>query len=242
MPHTALDAADAALLRQLSERASLDADEPAGAEVDLIRSADTAALRRLLANPHPGLTPGAIVRVWRELHGRAPASLTVWPGRDPVPVIDHTRLQFGSVVDIVLAADPEAALAAAAQPGAAAVLALDSDRPWWGRLLAQPAVKVFAALPCLASHGDTTSLAVGLTAPEPTGRDQTFWVTDAPGSVATIVGALGADGVAAEPLASAGGLKLLTLAGFYQASDPRLARAPGRLSGVIGAASTPLDV
>jgi hypothetical protein len=122
------------------------------------------------------------------------------------------------------------------------VLALDSDRPWWGRLLAQPALRVFAALPCLASHGAATSLAVGIAAPEPTGKDQTFWATDAPGSAVAIIAALGADGVAAELLASAGGLKLFTLAGFYQADDPRLARAPGRLSGVIGAASTPLDV
>src|SRR5258707_33255 len=40
----------------------------------------------------------------------------------------------------------------------------------------------------------------------------------------------------------AGGLNLFKLAGFYQADDARLARAPGRLSGVIGAAPAPLDV
>ena len=49
-------------------------------------------------------------------------------------------------------------------------------------------------------------------------------------------------GVAATLLAAAGGLKLYMLAGFYQADDPRLARAPGKLSGVIGAAPAPLDV
>jgi hypothetical protein len=48
--------------------------------------------------------------------------------------------------------------------------------------------------------------------------------------------------VAATPLAEAGGLKLFVLAGYYQAEDERLARAPGRLSGVIGAAPAPLDV
>ncbi len=78
--------------------------------------------------------------------------------------------------------------------------------------------------------------------PEPTGADQTFWVTDAPGSAAQILAALARDGVAGELLAEAGGLKLFTLLGFYQPHDPRLARAPGRLSGVIGAAPTPLDV
>jgi len=53
---------------------------------------------------------------------------------------------------------------------------------------------------------------------------------------------LSRDGVAADLLSEAGGLKLFTLAGYYQADDERLARAPGRLSGVIGAAPEPFDV
>ena len=77
---------------------------------------------------------------------------------------------------------------------------------------------------------------------EPTGADQTFWVTDAALSPAAIAEALGRDGVAAELVVEAGGLKLFALAGFYQADDPRLVRAPGKLSGVIGAAPLPLDV
>jgi hypothetical protein len=48
--------------------------------------------------------------------------------------------------------------------------------------------------------------------------------------------------VAATLLVETGGLKLFMLAGYHQADDPRLARAPGRLSGVIGAAPAPLDV
>lgn len=236
-----LEALDATLVRQLGRRATL-AVAATGDPADLIHSEDTATLRRLVAAAHPGLTAQAIVRIWRELQGAAPAVLAVWPGRDPARIIDHTRLRFGSAAAIALAADPEAALTAANAPRAAAVIALDAERPWWGRLLAQPTLKVFAALPCLAALGDTSALAVGLASPEPTGRDQTFWVTDAPGPVAAITAALAADGVAAEALASAGGLKLFALAGFYQAADPRLTRAPGRLSGVIGAASTPLDV
>ena len=76
---------------------------------------------------------------------------------------------------------------------------------------------------------------------EPTGAHNTFWVTDAPGAGGSIVEALSRDGVAATLLAEAGGLKLFLLSGFYQADDPRLARAPGKLSGVIGAAPAPLD-
>jgi hypothetical protein len=77
---------------------------------------------------------------------------------------------------------------------------------------------------------------------EPTGADNTFWVTDAPQGSAAIENGLSRDGVAATLLAETGGLKLFMLAGFYQPDDPRLARAPGQLSGVIGAAPAPLDV
>jgi len=77
---------------------------------------------------------------------------------------------------------------------------------------------------------------------EPTGADNTFWVTDAAQAAGAIEDALSRDGVAATLLAETGGLKLFMLSGFYQPGDPRLARAPGKLSGVIGAAPAPLDV
>jgi hypothetical protein len=101
---------------------------------------------------------------------------------------------------------------------------------------------VFAALPCLAAWGPMSTLAVGEVDVEPTGSDTTFWVTDAPGPAAPILTDLSRDGVAASLLVEAGGLKLFALAGYYQPEDERLARAPGRLTGVIGAAPQPLDV
>ena len=39
-----------------------------------------------------------------------------------------------------------------------------------------------------------------------------------------------------------GRLKLFGLLGYYQVNDERLASAPGRLTGVIGAAPAPMDV
>ncbi|HEY9219202.1 MAG TPA: chorismate mutase, partial [Phenylobacterium sp.] len=108
--------------------------------------------------------------------------------------------------------------------------------------LAEPKLRVFAAMPCLAAHGPMAALAVADLDIEPTGSDITFWVTDAPGPAAPILTGFSRDGVAATLMAETGGLKLFTLAGFYMADDERLARAPGRLSGVIGAAPTPLDV
>lgn len=141
-----------------------------------------------------------------------------------------------------LAAKPEDALAAAKTPGGVAILALDGASAWWGRLLAEPSLTVFATLPCLSARGPTSALAVAEIAVEPSGDDDTFWITDAPGSPASIEEALGQDGVAASLEMQYGGLKLFRLAGFYQREDERLARAPGRLSGIIGAAARPFDL
>ncbi len=64
-------------------------------------------------------------------------------------------------------------------------------------------------------------------------------VTDAPGSVKAVEAQLAEVGVAARPLQEAGGLKLFGLAGYFQPDDERLKKAPGSLTGVIGAAPQP---
>ena len=110
------------------------------------------------------------------------------------------------------------------------------------RSLAEPALKVFAALPCLTAWGPMSALAVAAVDVEPTGDDHTFWVTDAVGPATGVADALSRDGVAGDLVSEAGGLKLFMLAGYFQPDDQRLARAPGRLNGVIGAAPSPLDV
>jgi hypothetical protein len=101
---------------------------------------------------------------------------------------------------------------------------------------------VFASLPCLRRWGPPTALAVAEVEVEPSGRDETFWVTDSAKSPPAIIDELGRIGFAAEMLANAGGLRLFTLAGFVQREDARLVEAPGELKGVIGAASMPFDV
>ena len=96
---------------------------------------------------------------------------------------------------------------------------------------------------CHAVDGESNLVALLMEAEvEPTGADLTYWVTDAGGSAQAIEAALGRDGVAGDLIAEAGGLKLFALMGFYQPGDERLARAPGRLTGVIGAAPAPIDV
>jgi chorismate mutase len=249
-----IDAIDADLLRLVVERASLAhavaaAKAAAGdaGKFGLRPGREALLLKKLLAGPRNGAKPGLIVRIWRELIGdslatQGPFHIAVWGGKDPGRAVEVARLRFGVAPSLRQVAKPEDAIAEACALGGVGVCALTADSPWWGRLLAEPKLKVFAALPCLAAWGPLSALAVAEVEVEPTGADNTFWVTDAPGPAATVEAALGRDGVAATLLAETGGLKLYMLAGFYQPGDPRLARAPGRLSGVIGAAPAPLDV
>lgn len=130
-------------------------------------------------------------------------------------------------------AEPDQALLTARQGGRALIDL--GPRPWWGKLLALPMLKIVAALPDDAA-GSPRALLVSTEAPGPTGDDRTFWVTDSPASDARIVAALGEAGLIAASLAAGGGLKLFVLTGYVQAEDGRLTKAPGQMSGVIGAA------
>ena len=249
-----LDAIDAALLPLIDERSALAhavaaakaaAGDPGGFGLRPGREAQL--LRKLLGMPRKAASTSLVVRIWRELIGESlalqgPFHLTVWGGRDPARAGELARLRFGSAPPMRHVAKPEEAIAAAKTPGGVAICALAPDSAWWGRLLADPKLRVFAAPPCLAAWGPMAALAVAEIAVEPTGDDRTFWVTDAAQSAPSIEETMSRDGVAATLLVDSGGLKLFVLAGYYQADDPRLARAPGRLTGVIGAAPAPLDV
>ena len=246
-----IDEIDTELLRLVDERASLAIEvakaKAAAGEGDrfaLRPGREAQLLRRLLSFGRRAAPPGLVVRIWRELIGdslsrQGPFHLSVWGGSRAVEL---ARARFGVAPRLALAAKPEDALAAARTPGGVAVVALARDSAWWGRLLAEPRLKVFAALPCLAAWGPNVALAVAEVEVEPTGADLTYWVTDAGGTASAIENALGRDGVAGDLIAEAGGLKLFALMGFYQPGDERLARAPGRLTGVIGAAPAPIDV
>jgi chorismate mutase len=249
-----IDAIDADLLRLVVERSNLAhavaaAKAAAGdaGKFGLRPGREALLLKKLLAGPRNGAKPGLIVRIWRELIGdslatQGPFNLSVWGGKDPARAVEVARLRFGVAPSLRQVAKPEDAIAGARALGGVAVCALTADNAWWGRLLAEPKLRVFAALPCLAAWGPLSALAVAEVEVEPTGADNTFWVTDAHQPASAIEEALSRDEVAATLLVEAGGLKLYMLAGFYQANDPRLARAPGKLSGVIGAAPAPLDV
>ncbi|MFJ6025811.1 hypothetical protein ACIQC9_14570 [Brevundimonas sp. NPDC092305] len=189
--------------------------------------ADAIALREVLA----GLSPAQSTAV-RAVLGRIDAAsappLTVWGALAPLLAADRHGLTARP------GAEPEEALKAV-RTGGRALLDLTPSRPWWGRLLAEPSLRVTAALPDDAA-AVPRALLVQQAQPGPTGDDRTFWATDSRLPDARIVEALSAEGLAATPLIAGGGLKLFILAGYVQAEDGRLANAPGDLSGVIGAA------
>lgn len=189
--------------------------------------ADAIVLRALLGDGGTALSAGVLKAVWGRLSAVERPPVAVWGAAAAVLAADR----YGAGVRVL--AEPDAALAAA-RAGARAVLDLGRDR-WWGRLLAMPDLRVVGALPDDAA-GSPQALIVSGERTGPTGDDRTFWVTDSALADARIVEALGAAGLAASPLAAAGGLKLFMLAGYVQPEDGRLSEAPGRLSGVIGAA------
>lgn len=249
-----LDVIDTEMLRLVDERAALAghvaaAKRAAGAgdQFGLRSAREAQIMRRLLSTPRQGASDALTVRLWRELIGdslaqQGPFHLYLNGGHDLARMVDLARFRFGSAPPLSVIGHPDEAIMAARAPGGVAVLPLQTERAWWGRLLAEPNVRVFAALPCLSAWGPTAGLAAANVTVEPTGADQTFWVTDAPRLASAVEEALGRDGVAASLLADVGGLKLFSLAGYYQPDDERLARAPGRLTGVIGAAPLPFDV
>jgi chorismate mutase len=249
-----IDAIDAEILRLVDERSGMarivaDAKRAVGegGKFGLKPAREAILLRKLLATPRQGASAALTVRLWRELISdslfrQGAFHLSVWAPADGAQTVEFARARFGAAPPLVRAGRPEDALAAAKTPGGVGVLALAPDHGWWGRILAEPSLSVFAALPCLAEWGPLSALAVARVEVEPTGADETFWVTDATTPADAIEEALSRDGVAARLLSYGGGLKLFALAGFYQRDDARLARAPGRLTGVIGAAPTPFDV
>jgi chorismate mutase len=249
-----IDAIDAELLRLVDERAGLAGDVARakraagdGERFGLRPSREAALIRRLLARPRGGADAALTVRIWRELISdslakQGPYHLAVWGGTDAARTVELARSQFGAAPALRLVAKPEEAIAAAKTPGGVGVLALSSASAWWGRLLVEPSLAMFAVLPCLSVWGAPGAMAVAAIDVEPSGDDETYWVTDASQAADRIAEALGRDGVAAHLMFESGGLKLFALAGFYQRDDARLARAPGRLSGVIGAAARPFDL
>ena len=251
-----IDAVDAELLRLIDERAALAGEVAAAKRAEaagetlgfgLRPAREAQVMRRLLAQPRHAATPALVVRIWRELMAESlalqgPFRLVAWGGREPGRLAELARLRFGAAPPLTMLAKPEDAIKAARESGTVAILPLDPVSNWWGRMLAEPSLRVFAVVPCLSVWGPPAALAVAAVDVEPSGGDITLWVTDASERADQVEAALGECGVVGDLLAEAGGLKLYALLGYIQPDDMRLANAPGRLKGVIGAAPPPFDL
>ncbi|WGM32304.1 hypothetical protein [Brevundimonas sp. NIBR11] len=211
---------DQALIDALTDRLA------AGAETS--PDASALALRALLAESYDAHQSAMLRSLWGRIEARTGAPLVVAGPAAQLLAADRFGLSAKAV------ADPDAALAQTAK-GARALIDVANGRPWWGKLLARPDLRVIAALPD-DRNGVPSTLMIAAQPTGPTGDDRTFWVTDSCLSDARIVEALASCGFVGQPLASASGLKLFMLAGYVQAEDGRLSSAPGSLSGVIGSA------
>lgn len=188
--------------------------------------ADAIALRSVLS----GLSPQERAPL-RALLGRVEA--TIGPGITTCGPLSQILAADRWGTAAASLGEPDQALAAARE-GARVLIDL-GQRPWWGRLLALPMLRIVAALPDDAGRSPR-ALMVSRETSGPTGDDRTFWATDSVWPDARIVSALSEAGLAATPLSAGGGLKLFVLTGYVQAEDGRLSSAPGSLNGVIGAA------
>jgi hypothetical protein len=188
--------------------------------------ASAIALRRLLDGASPSEV-AAVKAVWGRLEVATGSAIVACGGVALALATDR----YGLGVRPMAADDALKAV----ESGSRAVIDLSPDRPWWGRLLARPELRIVAALPD-DRRGRPQAFVVSRDLSGPTGDDRSFWVTDSGWSEGKIAEALGEAGLIADLLAAAGGLKLFVLTGYVQAEDGRLNSAPGRLNGVIGAA------
>lgn len=207
-------------------------------------------IRRLVMRGHGAFPPATLVRMWRELLAatvRLQGSFTVAVYLPPeMPGFwDLARDHYGSQSPM-LAYRSTAQVIGAVTDGQAAVgvlpLPLEGEvDPWWRHMLSakHEAPQVIARLP-FGARGNARSdgadaLAIGRSAPQPSGRDRTFIVTEnAEGiSRSRMVSLLSELGLSCTFVATYehrdGANNLIELDGFVPASDRRLAAFRERL-------------
>ncbi|RZJ17477.1 MAG: chorismate mutase [Brevundimonas sp.] len=148
-------------------------DAPTGPHTKLRPDREQTVLRRMLAQANPD-NAEAVEHLWREIVGWGLArqgrlKVQVWAPIEPTRAFDGARHRFGAAADIRMVRDPQAALAFAAEGQGVAVLAVNTEDPWWTGLRRDwSMLSVFDGF-----GGDTpTAFAVGKIDPAalPTGR------------------------------------------------------------------------
>jgi len=217
--------------------------EPDVERLALDRSLAEALAARIAAGPH-GRTDARAMALREVLRRAGPieaAVLRAVHGR--IGIAAGRRIVTSGPASAVLAADrwgtaipvAEAETALTRVDDTTSALIDLGDRPWWGRLLARPDLRVIEALPDERA-GTPRALLISRETGGPTGDDRTFWVTDSPLADTRVRADLAALGLVATLMTQAGGLKLYAIAGYVQPEDGRLHQVPGALSGVIGSA------
>lgn len=245
-----IDALDHQLLqladqRSLLARAIADAKarEANGDPISLLRpDREALLLRKLLNAPRKAVSDAAVVALWRELiseslriqgEDRGGLHLNFCAKDNMANLTDWARARFGVAPSQGFLPEATDVIAAARHPSHIGVLSLDPKvGPWWARLLAEPKVRIICALPEM-DQNRPRAVAIAPIAPEPTGDDVSFFVTDSTKSETAIIETLSRQGLAADWLMTTGGLKLFALIGFVQEGDSRLKDFTG-LSGIIG--------
>jgi len=245
-----IDALDHQLLQLADQRsvlaraiAAAKAREATSAEVSLLRpDREALLLRKLLNAPRKAVSDAAVVALWRELiseslriqgEDRGGLHLNFWAKDNIGDLTNWARARFGVAPSQQFLAEPSEVIAAARRPSQIGILSLDPRTgPWWARLLAEPKVRIICALPEM-DQNRPRGVAIAPIAPEPTGNDLSFFVTDSGKSETAIIDTLSHQGLAADWLMTTGGMKLFVLIGFVQENDSRLKDFTG-LSGIIG--------
>lgn len=248
-----IDATDAELLRLIETRAAL-ARAIAASKTEILTTGspsllrpdrEALLLRKLAAGRSADTGEATVIRIWRELIGQS-LNLQYAPlgglkaalaGTDPdIEGLQHQiPARFGALICTMVLKDASAVITLARQADHIGVLSLRRGAgAWWARLLAEPKVRIFGALPQGLEFERLSGLCIGNVICEPSGNDLSLMAVDLPASDREVVGQFSTSGLAAEIVASDTGLRLVSLSGFVQEDDPRITGIFGGLSGLVG--------
>lgn len=242
--------ARAALVKKIGAAKGLDTSR-----IAMRPGREAMVVRRLLARHSGPLPPAVVARIWREMIGafcrlQGPMALAVLAPDKSVGYCDMARRHFGSSLPLSLHRSATQVLETLAKVnGGVAVMPWPSDgeaAPWWPQLAtAEQAPSVIARLP-FAPAGEgrfetLSALVVGETAPEPSGDDETLFVATLlePNSRGRVLDCFTKAGfqcqaVAMHPQRDGRALHLISVSGFIECDDPRLAAVIAASGSAIG--------
>ncbi|MBX9708636.1 MAG: chorismate mutase [Caulobacteraceae bacterium] len=148
----------------IAAKVGLAKDAPHGPHTKLRPDREQTVLSRVLSRAQPENTT-AVEGLWREIVGwglaqQGKLQVQVWAPVDPTRAFDGARHRFGSAAAIRMVRDAQAALTFAAEAKGVAVLAVNTDDPWWVGLRRDwSSLSVFDGFG--QAGGQPSSLAVG---------------------------------------------------------------------------------